>query len=66
MKDADGKWDLRPHAGRIITVDNHVLKSWNDILEGGQVPVEQSRMVYTVNRSVASVLGDLTPCVGHA
>ncbi|WP_286150095.1 class I SAM-dependent DNA methyltransferase [Mycobacterium sp. ST-F2] len=59
LKDADGKWDLRPHAGRIITVDNHVLKSWNDILEGGQVPVEQSRMVYTVNRSVASVLEKL-------
>ena len=56
LKDADGKWDLRAHAGRIITVDNHVLRSWNDILEEGQVPVEQSRMVYTVNRSVASVL----------
>ena len=45
LKDADGKWDLRAHAGRIITVDNHVLRSWNDILEEGQVPVEQSRMV---------------------
>ena len=59
LKDADGKWDLRAHAGRIITVDNHVLRSWNDILEEGQVPVEQSRMVYTVNRSVASVLEKL-------
>ncbi|WP_185981542.1 restriction endonuclease [Skermania sp. ID1734] len=59
LKDADGKWDLRPHAGRIITVDKHVLQSWNDILEEGRVPVEQSRMVYTVNRSVASVLEKL-------
>lgn len=52
MKDADGKWDLRAHAGRIITVDNHVLRSWNDILEEGQVPVEQSRMVYTCRQPI--------------
>lgn len=59
LKDPDGKWDLRPHRGRIIEVDDDVLKSWKDVLEAPEVPVRQSRMVYTVNRSAASALEKL-------
>ena len=56
LKDSDGNWDVRPHASRIITVTDEVLQSWKDMLETAEVPVRQTRMVYTVNRSVASVL----------
>ncbi|WP_211220112.1 Eco57I restriction-modification methylase domain-containing protein [Smaragdicoccus niigatensis] len=56
IKNDAGSWDLSPHAGRISTVDKAVLSSWNDILEQGSCPPEQSRMVYTVNRAVATVL----------
>lgn len=59
LKDPDGKWDLRPHRGRIIEVDDEVLRSWKDMLEAPEVPVRQSRMVYTVNRSAASALEKL-------
>lgn len=59
LKDPEGKWDLRPHRGRIIDVDDHILKSWKDVLEALEVPVRQSRMVYTVNRSAASALEKL-------
>ncbi|AJW38086.1 restriction /modification enzyme [Rhodococcus sp. B7740] len=56
LKDEDGKWELRPHAGRIVTVDTTVLSSWKDVLEDSDTPVLETRMVYTVNRSAASVL----------
>lgn len=59
MKDADGKWDLRPHAGRISRVDFGVLSSWHDLLEESATPILQTRMVYSVNRASAEVLKTL-------
>lgn len=59
LKDPDGNWDLRPHAGRIITVDHAVLASWKATLEGDDVPVRQTRMVYSVNEAAASALRKL-------
>ena len=56
IKDSDGNWDLRPHGGRILTVTEEVLATWKDLLENADVPVWRTRMVYTVNRSVANVL----------
>lgn len=60
IKDLDGHWDLRPHAGRIITVTNDVLAAWRDILENPDTPVPYTRMVYSVNRSAESVLRKLS------
>ncbi len=60
LKDADGQWDLRPHANRIITITDEVLQSWKDVLEAAEVPVRQTRMVYTVNRLVSTVLEKLS------
>ena len=67
IKDAEGNWDVRPHAGRIITVTNDVLASWKDVLETPELPVLRTRMVYTVNRSIASVLKKLStaPRIGE-
>jgi len=59
FKDPAGNWDQRPHAGRIITVTDDTLRTWHEILEDDSVPVMQTRMVYTVNRAVAEVLGNL-------
>lgn len=66
LKDDDGNWDLRPHASRIQPVDLSTLGTWHAVLETDDVPVGQSRMVYTVNRSTAAVLGKLAaaPRVG--
>lgn len=67
LKDADGNWDLSPHSARIITVNDAVLETWRDVLEGADVTPRQSRMVYTVNQSVATVLSKLAgaPRIGQ-
>jgi len=60
FKDPDGNWDRRPHKNRIITVDNATLSTWHAMLENADVPIIRSRMVYAVNRSVASVLDKIS------
>lgn len=60
LKDPDGNWDLRPHRNRIIDVADKVLATWKDLLESPEVPTRQTRMVYTVNRSVENVLQKLS------
>ena len=67
LKDDEGKWDQRPHRGRIITVDDEVLASWKDALEEPGVPIRQTRMIYTVNRSAANSLEKLAvaPRIGE-
>jgi hypothetical protein len=67
IKDPSGNWDLRPHRNRIIDVTNDVLTTWKNVLESPGVPVRQTRMVYTVNRSVENVLKKLAtaPRIGE-
>jgi hypothetical protein len=60
LKDPDGKWDLRPHRSRIVTVTDETLATWHAILESTDVAIRQSRMVYAVNRSTAAVLNKLS------
>lgn len=59
IKNADGKWDLSAHRGRLTEVDDRVLGSWHGLLEDDSTPVRQSRMVYAVNRATADVLAKL-------
>ena len=60
FKDDEGKWDLRPHKGRITNVTDATLATWHAILESTSVPVPQTRMVYAVNEATAAVLGKLS------
>jgi len=60
FKDHEGNWDLRPHRDRITIVTDETLRAWHAILESPEVPVQQTRMVYAVNRSAASVLDKLS------
>lgn len=60
LKDDEGNWDLRPHSSRVQHVDLTTLGTWHAFLEADDVPVGQSRMVYTVNRSTAAVLDKLS------
>ncbi len=59
LKDPEGNWDVRPHAGRIIEVTDHELRTWHAVLEDDDTPVRQTRMLYTVNRAVARVLATM-------
>lgn len=69
FKDKDGKWDLRPHLSRLEFVDRGVLETWHALMEGGSadVPVEESRMVFSVNRSASDTLRRLAevPTLRH-
>ena len=59
LKDDDGRWDVRPHRGRITEVTGDTLASWHAILESAEVPVVQTRMVYALNRASAATLDKL-------
>lgn len=59
IKDEGGSWDLSPHASRVVIVNEDVLASWKEALEPASVPASATRMMYTVNRSVAAVLQKL-------
>ncbi|MEU1789388.1 DNA methyltransferase [Streptomyces sparsogenes] len=47
-----GKWDLRPHRDRIVTVDQARLTKWRDLAgEENPPPVEQAKLLYPVTRA---------------
>ncbi|MGW0333111.1 Eco57I restriction-modification methylase domain-containing protein [Streptomyces sp. NPDC003011] len=47
-----GKWDLRPHLQRIVTVDAERLAEWRELAgEENPLPVEQAKLLYPVTRS---------------
>ncbi|WP_062516829.1 hypothetical protein [Demequina gelatinilytica] len=56
VKDQEGKWEVRPHLARITEVTDATLRTWHELLSAEPVPVLQSRMLYTVNRSESRVL----------
>lgn len=62
FKNEDGKWDLRAHSSRIERVDREILGTWHALMESGsaEIPVDETRMVFTVNRSAGDVLQRLT------
>ncbi|NMD64000.1 UNVERIFIED_ORG: hypothetical protein FNL38_109123 [Nocardia globerula] len=56
MKDVDGNWSRIPHADRIITVTEAVLRTWSDLVDPPGTPSLAARMVYTCNNSANSAL----------
>ncbi|WP_400996695.1 DNA methyltransferase [Agromyces sp. GXQ0307] len=60
LKDREGKWDLRPHRGRITRVTEETLAVWHAVLEEPDVPLRRTRMVYAVNGATAEVLRKLS------
>jgi hypothetical protein len=56
VKDDEDKWDLRPHAGRIIKVRRRQLATWAALIDEPDTPTAEARMLYPVNRASAEVL----------
>ncbi|WP_217142541.1 Eco57I restriction-modification methylase domain-containing protein [Streptomyces sp. AC627_RSS907] len=52
-----GKWDLRPHRDRIVTVNEERLREWR-ALAGGEnpPPVGQAKLLYPVTRAEESAI----------
>lgn len=67
IKDADGNWDLRPHADRIIRVTEEGLSAWARLTEQPDTPATEARALYPVNKESASVLNKISqaPRIGR-
>lgn len=59
VKDNLGNWDLRPHAGRIITITDKELTGWAALIDEADTPPHHARMLYPVNRESATVLNKI-------
>lgn len=59
VKDESDAWDVRPHADRLVTVDDRMLASWASVVDEPGTPVDEARMLYPVNRACADVLGKI-------
>ncbi|WP_280201931.1 Eco57I restriction-modification methylase domain-containing protein [Nocardia cyriacigeorgica] len=59
VKDPEGRWDIRPHADRIIKVTNTELASWAALIDEPGTAAAEARMVYAVNRASAKVLNKI-------
>ncbi|OBA90706.1 restriction endonuclease subunit M [Mycolicibacterium mucogenicum] len=56
VKDDEDRWDLRPHAERIVEVAGSRLSTWAALIEDPGTEPDGSRMLYPVNRASAEVL----------
>ncbi|AQS69865.1 Eco57I restriction-modification methylase domain-containing protein [Streptomyces pactum] len=53
----EGKWDLRPHRDRIVTVNEQRLREWRALAgEESPPPVEQAKLLYPVTRAEESAV----------
>lgn len=67
LKNDEGKWDLRPHPSRIMTVDKRTLKTWSALLDPIGVPVAQARLMRPFlrdNQQVLDVISSGGPNLG--
>ncbi|MCE3554514.1 restriction endonuclease subunit M [Pseudonocardia sp. RS11V-5] len=56
IKDADDRWDTRPHSARIIEVDRTTLATWADLIDPPGTPALEARMLRPVTESSQRVL----------
>ncbi|WP_086803954.1 Eco57I restriction-modification methylase domain-containing protein, partial [Streptomyces caniscabiei] len=55
-----GKWDLRPHQARILTVDESRLAKWRAMAgEQNPPPVEQTKLLYPVTQAEEAAIAVL-------
>lgn len=57
FKDAQGKWDIRPHGARIQAVDVSMLRRWQSVF--GVADAFSAPMLYTVNAAAVRTLQKL-------
>ncbi|MFD7946868.1 Eco57I restriction-modification methylase domain-containing protein [Streptomyces sp. NPDC059744] len=56
----EGKWDLRPHRERILTVDRKTLASWQKLIgEENPPPVEEAKLLFPVTVAEESAIAAL-------
>ncbi|GAA4785578.1 class I SAM-dependent DNA methyltransferase [Actinomycetospora chlora] len=56
LKDDEDRWDTRPHANRILTVDVETLATWADIIDEPGTPATAARMLRPITAASQKVL----------
>lgn len=59
LKDEMGRWDLRPHAGRITNVTDTTLRDWNSVLGDEGNDYRHTKMIFSVNGAFSRLLSGL-------
>lgn len=59
LRDAEDRWDLSPHRGRVVRVDRPVLANWAGLIEEPGTSTSEARMLYPVNSASQVVLDKL-------
>ncbi|MGO9793906.1 MAG: restriction endonuclease subunit M [Solirubrobacteraceae bacterium] len=59
IKTVDGAWDRRPHAARVITVDEQVLASWARLFDAPGTSPEEAQLVRPHAQQDVGVIGVL-------
>ena len=54
-----GHWDLRPHRARIIQVDEDRLTLWQELLDRGDEPLDETPLVHAVTTAELSAMAKL-------
>ncbi|MFY1668991.1 class I SAM-dependent DNA methyltransferase [Plantactinospora sp. WMMB334] len=55
----DGSWDLRPHAARLVDIDDQVLSEWQMLVVDADVPPGQTRLLYPVTTAEQGAISAL-------
>ncbi|MCV2463858.1 class I SAM-dependent DNA methyltransferase [Streptomyces sp. ICN988] len=55
-----GKWDLRPHRARLISVDMQRLTEWNRLTGNSQVPDSQAALLYPITTEEEEAISALS------
>ncbi|GIJ23620.1 class I SAM-dependent DNA methyltransferase [Micromonospora lutea] len=56
---AAGTWDLRPHRGRLVTVDETILAEWHLVIGDFNAPADQTRLLQPVTIGEQAVISAL-------
>ena len=66
IKDGEDHWDTRPHAARVVNVDEAVLATWAALIDEPGIPAVEARMLLPVTTESQDVLDKLAsaPRVG--
>ncbi len=59
IKDGEDHWDTRPHAARVVNVDEAVLATWAALIDEPGIPAVEARMLLPVTTESQDVLDKL-------
>jgi hypothetical protein len=56
----EGKWELRPHKARLLTVEPELLALWNQLSRDDSVPDDEAALLYPVTTNEQDAIASLS------